>query len=272
MAAVNPIPKFVSKRFEIQFTPDIPRHWNAGDPVKSHFANAFSVLLPGYERLFIAAIAGQSKGIANPELRDQAKAFCVQEGQHAAIHRGYNRWLESLGYSSVRSIERVHQWLLGLTQRLLSKKSILALAAGGEHITSFMAHEFLAFPDRWTAEADPRIAALWKWHAAEEIEHKAVCFDVYRERSDKLWVRRMFFLVAIAQTLAFVSWGLVAFLYRDGLLFKRKTWVGIGTLFFGEGGFVTGVLREGARYLKRDFHPWDIQDAELVERWAAGRA
>ena len=47
-----------------------------------------------------------------------------------------------------------------------------------EHFTAILAHELLANP-RHLAGADPATAELWRWHAAEEIEHKGVAYDTW---------------------------------------------------------------------------------------------
>ena len=38
--------------------------------------------------------------------------------------------------------------------------------------------------------ADPAMAKLWRWHALEETEHKAVAFDVFQQVSGNKWLLR----------------------------------------------------------------------------------
>ena len=47
-----------------------------------------------------------------------------------------------------------------------------------EHFTAILAHQLLGNP-RHLAGADPESAALWRWHAIEEIEHKGVAYDTW---------------------------------------------------------------------------------------------
>jgi len=43
-------------------------------------------------------------------------------------------------------------------------------------LTALMAHGF--FSANFMQGADPRVRAMYAWHAVEEIEHKAVAYDV----------------------------------------------------------------------------------------------
>jgi predicted metal-dependent hydrolase len=43
-----------------------------------------------------------------------------------------------------------------------------------------MAHDLLTNPKSLEG-IEEKIKALWKWHAVEEAEHKAVAFDVYKQ-------------------------------------------------------------------------------------------
>ena len=66
------------RRRKFVFTPDIPRLWANGDAAKTHWANAFSVLLPAYERLFISAVSKRLRDIADPKLREESRIFTGQ--------------------------------------------------------------------------------------------------------------------------------------------------------------------------------------------------
>jgi hypothetical protein len=69
----------------------------------------------------------------------------------------------------------------------------LAATAALEHITAIMADGLLR-NGGYIADALPTLARLWRWHALEETEHKAVAFDVYNQvcGSRKLLRRAMF--------------------------------------------------------------------------------
>ena len=55
--------------------------------------------------------------------------------------------------------------------------------------------------DALWAESDPRVEALWKWHLAEEHEHREVMFNVYHAlfgRSVRAYLYRIYgFLYAM---------------------------------------------------------------------------
>src|SRR3546814_14121606 len=56
-----------------------------------------------------------------------------------------------------------------------------------EHYTAMMASVMLR-EDSMYAGAEPEWAALWKWHAIEEIEHKGVAYDTWLHAT-KDWSR-----------------------------------------------------------------------------------
>jgi predicted metal-dependent hydrolase len=68
-------------------------------------------------------------------------------------------------------------------ERFLRERSLQFNVAYAEGFESMIG---LTTPVAWTArdalwaESDPRVETLWKWHLAEEHEHREVMFKVYR--------------------------------------------------------------------------------------------
>jgi len=48
---------------------------------------------------------------------------------------------------------------------------------------------------------------VWGWHAAEETEHKAVCFDLYRALGGG-WLRRVLVLMLVTMNFSRLFWRL----------------------------------------------------------------
>ena len=59
---------------------------------------------------------------------------------------------------------------------------------------------------------------------------------------------------------------LVYMLWKDGLLFKTKTWSSGWRFLFGEGGFLRGLGADYRAWYHRDFHPNEIDDRALIEK------
>ncbi len=156
----------------------LPRHWHGGDAFKSHLFDAMSVLFPDGERFFIDSVRHFRSRIGDPVLQEQIRGFIGQEGHHSREHLAYSSRLRDLGYDIGR-IEKRAQARIRFTQKKLSPERQLAATAALEHITAILADGLLREP-RHLAGAHPGMIRLWRWHALEETEHKAVAFDVWK--------------------------------------------------------------------------------------------
>jgi hypothetical protein len=243
---------------------DVPRRWLAGDPVKTHFLNACSCLLPSYERFFVAVIGRTKNRIKDPALAAEAQAFCRQEGLHAAEHGKYNRMLVKQGYRAFPALERLQTALLSVVLRRFPDDMLLAMAAGGELMTSYMGHEWLIRPEEWSARCHPAMKALWSWHAMEETEHKAVCFDVYQELCGRRWLRCPTMILVSLQFFAAAAAIQLYMLAVDWIFFETPSLNGCAGFFWGREGFLRGAVEEWAKYLKKDFHPWQNDNRHLI--------
>src|SRR3546814_11693202 len=67
-----------------------------------------------------------------------------------------------------------------MTHSFPSRHSSVLMKPGGtcapEHFTATLAHAILSAPAH-LAGAETEAQRMWRWHAIEEIEHKAVAYD-----------------------------------------------------------------------------------------------
>src|SRR5208283_4449300 len=59
-------------------------------------------------------------------------------------------------------------------------KRLIGFTAGYETFTFLAGMIILDNYERWFADSDPVMKALWVWHQVEEVEHGGVAFDVYK--------------------------------------------------------------------------------------------
>lgn len=250
------------RNFRFTFDETIPRHWNGGSAARTAFFDSFSAFLPLGERFFVNSVKPYIVGLTSPELQQEARAFCGQEGIHQREHERYNRMLDARGYPVAR-LERWVARLLSLTRAILLPRMRLAVTCALEHFTAIGARQMLS--DRSLLDdADARMRAFWYWHGAEESEHKAVPFDVYTAAGGHYLERVAVMLVT---TFVFQSYALLhvlIFLASDRLLFSRRAWRELRELLGRT--TVSGTFRKDYRaYYRRDFHPSQLDEPWLIE-------
>lgn len=164
------------RRFETDFE-ELPRHWYGGDPVTTHAVNALNLIFPDGERFFVRSVARFADRVTDPALQADVQAFIQQEAEHGRAHATQVEVLEAQGFE-------VREWLRGYREqirrqeRTLPARWNLAVTVALEHLTASFAT--FAFEKRFLDEAHPAMRDLLYWHAAEELEHRAVAFEVHR--------------------------------------------------------------------------------------------
>src|SRR5688572_20736712 len=143
------------------------RLWHGGRVEATAIYNALSATFPRGEAFFVESVRAFRDG-ASPKLAEEIKAFTTQEVIHSREHLAFNQQAARAGYDLSKLEQRVGE-RLAVTR---SKPPIVSLAAtmALEHFTAILAHQLLADP-RHLAGAEGDAGELWRWHAAEEIEH-----------------------------------------------------------------------------------------------------
>jgi len=244
----------------------IPRFWFDNDPFKTRFFDALSLLFPEGEKFFIACVRDYRANITDPELQQQVKDFIYQEGQHGALHTAFNDRLKAQGVNVDRILARQRQIMFDGFRGKLPKRYTLGQTAAAEHLTAIMAHHFT----RSTVfeKADPTARALFAWHAVEEIEHKAVAFDVLRTVAKGGWLNRTASMLQVSVTFPLhVTVLMKHLLTLDGVLPNPQVWKDGRQWLLGAGGLLRPMLTDYLQYYRFGFHPNDQGDLDKIEHW-----
>jgi uncharacterized protein len=250
-------------RFEMDET--VPRYWHGGRRAVSTFFDNLSVFFPVGERFFVKSVRAHQGFVKDERLAHEVRAFCGQEGIHAREHERYNEMLVRHGYP-VEAMEKRVEATLARVQKRAPELSQLAVTCALEHFTALLGQMLLSDP-RLLEGAHPAMAALWRWHAAEENEHRALAYDVYAAAGGE-YPRRV--LAMVGATVIFwtkVIEHQVQMMRTDGIAGSFDEWQALGRFLFVEPGGMLPLFRHYFEYFRRDFHPLDIDCTELLEAW-----
>ena len=243
------------------------RWWMAGDPVATAFYNALSITFPKGEAFFVESVRLFRDG-APPKLEREIRAFVTQEVMHSREHVQFNKRALEAGYD-LKPLEDRVEWRLGITR---AKPPIVSLAATMclEHFTAILANQLLGNP-RHLGTADPESAALWRWHAIEEIEHKGVACDTWLHAT-KSWPRgkrwKVKAKVMLYVTRNFIidrSLGTIALLRQDGIT-GPGAWARMLWFAWVRPGMLRRILGAWLAFFLPRFHPWNHDDRALIAR------
>jgi predicted metal-dependent hydrolase len=253
------------RRMRFGLSRQAPKHWVGGNKFLTHFFNAMSVVFPEGEKFFIEAVREFEESVVDPTLRQQIRGFVAQEGHHTLQHRLLNELVASQGVDMARYDAGIGRFLALLRQRKTAEER-LGITCALEHFTAIMGNQLLSHPESMDG-VDPAIAALWRWHAIEETEHKAVAFDVLRAVSGRYVLRAR---TQVSATLLFfpILHLIQLQMMRDDPAPTRLSDVLSGLDYmWGRKGYFRRMLGQYFNYYKPSFHPWDHDNRALIERW-----
>ncbi len=259
----------VLRNREHDIAESLSHDWFDNHAFKTAWFNAMSITFPAGEKFFIDSVRHYADRIEDPKLAQEIRHFCGQEGFHRREHERYNEALCSargydLNYLEGRIVSNIKR-----AKSFLSPLQQLATTAALEHITAIMAESSLREDNPMRDNVDPAMKQLWDWHAAEEMEHKAVAFDVYRamggtEKMRKSALRRSTFFLML-DTLG----GVIHMLRRDGKLWNLSLWSQGWKFLFFKDGILRRIWPAYKEYYRDGFHPWQRDTQPLLQQWQA---
>jgi predicted metal-dependent hydrolase len=251
--------------------PKPARWWNGGDPVATALYNALSATFPEGEAFFVESVRRYREG-APAKLGEEIKAFTTQEALHSREHAAFNKAAVEAGYNLKPLEDRVH-WRLGLVRERPPIASLAATMAL-EHFTAILAHELLRDP-RHLAQAEADAAALWKWHAAEEIEHKGVAYDTWLfatrdwPAAKRRKVKAKVMLLVTRNFIVDRTLGSLELLRQDGIT-GPAAWARLLWFMWVRPGMMRKIFAAWAKYFLPGFHPWNEDDRHLIAGFDLG--
>ena len=240
------------------------RYWHSGSPFKSLFWSQLSTSFDAGERFFIDSARALKAHISNDALHAELLEFCKQEGHHTQQHLKFDRLNTALGVD-VESSRKRYNYALKRARSRLTPLGMLAATVALEHFTAGFAELHFERPDL-SEGGDPNVVALWDWHAMEETEHKATCYDIYRAAGGGYW-RRVFIMPGAWFLILYLSLiNTFDLLRKDKRLWTRDTLAGLVYLF-GPRGLVTGLLPAFFTFFRPRWHPWQHDNSHEIARW-----
>jgi uncharacterized protein len=242
----------------------VPRLWVAGLPWPTHLVNGVNLLFPLGERFFVRSVYHYLDAVEDPRLRAAVQAFARQEGRHAHAHDRVNQMLRDHGLAVDDFLARYKQ-VLGAVERALPPQLRLAATAATEHYTAILAEG--AFSSPMLDHAAPAMRLLLAWHAMEEIEHRAVAFDVLRAVNPSYPLRMAGMVLATAMLAGCWAWATWALLRQEPTTdAKRRRPAELAQ----REPILRRVFLRGLRaYVRPDFHPQQLDLDGLAARWMA---
>ncbi|MEN9713264.1 MAG: hypothetical protein RLY90_1525 [Pseudomonadota bacterium] len=265
------------RRLNIDLKQGFPRHWNGEDAFMTAFFNALSMSFPVGEQFFIDSVRSGEKQLGqtseDERLRANIKKFIGQEATHRFLHGQYNDHLSVQGLHNtwadraLQQREKLYRKTKNSSQPHLHE---LALTAAYEHITSVLGNDVMVSmhqPHDLLLHAHPKMQTLWRWHAAEEMEHRDIAFDLYQHLGGNYQRRVFWYFFALLRFTTDALRQTVRNLWDDKTLHHPRTWWSALRFVFGRQGCIRRFTRPLLAYCQRDFHPKQHGDDALYTQW-----
>lgn len=253
----------------------VARHWFADSRAATHVSNGVNLLFPAGERFFVRSVR-RYVGRLSPGLATQVKGFFGQEGRHAQAHERLFDQLRAQGFAIDGILAQYERIAFGWLEPAFPPALRLAVTAAAEHFTALLAED--ALTNGFLIHADPEVRRLLEWHAVEELEHKAVAFDVLKEVAPSYALRVAGLFVGASTLAAFWLYATGDLLKQEGSSLReahreltelRERRGEAGEPIVGDPIGTRIFLRGLLEYLRPGFHPTDRDHSALIAKTLA---
>lgn len=263
-----------------------PLHWIPHDPEASYIINSIHMLLPAGEFWFCRVYNKVLPLITDEKLRDEVQGFIRQEAIHARSHEeALENYLRAHNVDMERMVKMAHFIFdtlladrpLNLPDNFIFRrldgwwlKQRVGIIAAVEHFTCVFG--------RWVVESkaldapniDPAMLDLFRWHGAEEVEHRNVAHDLHEAIGGSVHERQVWALIVFPALIALLAAGSNMMMKQDPAIpfdsFFRRWWRSgkKGTLPRLDATFAAAI-----RYFDPNFHPDTEASLELALQYFA---
>ena len=263
------------RRVNFIFNKDNPRFYYKNNPFSTHLINALHIVFPTGERFFVNSVLKHQKEITDDKLKKQVRNFCGQEGVHSAMHEKFWKILDENGYI----IKGYENHIDKLLHKIIAKIEIegtrinnidLTATVCLEHFTALFGHALFEHVELNQNIVPKDMAELFQWHAAEEIEHKNVAFDVFQKVDKDEHIKRVTLMPIVTALLYFyLGIGTMMLMYQDRKYLKLtklpKQFYDFATGLFSD--LHGDLVKEYFSFFKKDFHPSFLNDYHFAENF-----
>ncbi len=268
-------PEAKIRKVNFKFEKPFPKHWFNDNPVATHFMNAQHLAFPDGEKFFIRSVKAFAEVYKNdPELKKRVDNFIGQEGTHYAEHQKFWDIMEDQELKPMKFVEYFRRtawsgaetWARKtLTKNRFGDKMALSVTVALEHFTAMLAESGIT-NSAMTEKMPQEMQDLFMWHAAEEIEHKSIPFDVLKKVDDSYALRVGGMAIASIGLWYYLTYGTI-YLTKTDEDVQRKDVPKFTMEFLNRfrKNFGGTLSKQYWLYFKKDFHPDQIDNYHLAE-------
>lgn len=246
--------KLALRNIKFDFRQNRKKYWYDNNPVKTLYANTITASIPYGEKFIFLSVRLLLKDLKDKSFRKKVWQFSQQEANHSREHLRLYRQLVKPFYPRLklnkRGLYKVSQGIAWLVGRKIHFSTIAAI----EHFTATTSEMYLLHPELFNG-MEEQFHLLWLWHFVEEVEHRAISFDILTHiRSG--YVHRIigFFLgsIFIAASLIgpFVHMAIHDKLYRSWGFYKEVYY-----FFWRREGIIKKAIVPYLQFLLPHYHP-----------------